>query len=46
MGLISLVELKRAALITLGSPACAPVTVMLANDLLKLGAGPFGGLVP
>jgi hypothetical protein len=46
VGVMAALETKRAALLLLGSPACLPISAMLANDLLKLQAGPAGGLLP
>jgi hypothetical protein len=46
VGAMAALEAKRAALMLLGSPPCLPVSAMLANDLLKLKAGAFGGLLP
>jgi hypothetical protein len=46
VGVLALVELTHAGKMTLGSPACQPITVELAQKLLRIGGGPFGGLLP
>jgi hypothetical protein len=46
VGIMATLETKRAALLLLGSPPCLPISAMLANDILKLQAGPIGGLLP
>jgi hypothetical protein len=46
VGIMALVELKRAGKMTLSSPACLPITAEIAMQLLRIAGGPGGGLLP